>query len=74
MPFGAETGHHRFSELGYTQLGLLPTHIFRFESLKTLHSDPFDRLLISQALVEQAKIVTHDARMGLYGHDVVLSF
>ena len=39
---------------------------YNFEQLKTLltlpfhHSDPFDRLIISQAITEDLRIITHD--------------
>lgn len=39
---------------------------YNFEHLKTLltlpfhHSDPFDRLIISQAITDGFKIITHD--------------
>ena len=31
------------------------------------HSDPFDRLLIAQALIERLPVVTTDARFEAYG-------
>jgi PIN domain nuclease of toxin-antitoxin system len=39
------------------QLGQLPEH----------HRDPFDRMLVSQALVDGVPIVTCDAQIRLYG-------
>jgi PIN domain nuclease of toxin-antitoxin system len=35
-----------------------------------LHNDPFDRMLIAQALVERATIVSHDPQFEQY--DVVI--
>jgi PIN domain nuclease of toxin-antitoxin system len=36
-----------------------------------LHRDPFDRMLIAQALVEQCDVVTADRRFAQYGVTVV---
>ena len=52
------------------QLTLLPIaseHAWRIRLLPRLHGDPFDLLLISQALVEQMMLVTHDSAMAAYG-------
>jgi len=73
MPFSAAVGAFRFTEFGYTSLGLLPTHTFRFEGIPSLHGDPFDRLLLAQAVVERLTLVTHDAALARYG-ETVLTF
>lgn len=45
---------------------------YNFEHLKTLlilpfhHSDPFDRLIISQAITDGLSIITHDAAFNNY--------
>ena len=52
------------------QLTILPIaveHAWRIRRLPRLHGDPFDLLLISQALVEQMMLVTHDSAMTAYG-------
>lgn len=41
-------------------------HARAVESLPPLHRDPFDRLLIAQAQVEGAVLVTHDPRIRAY--------
>lgn len=53
---------HRFDELAITiahasAAGALPPH----------HSDPFDRMLVAQALAEDLTVVTRDPRFALYG-------
>jgi PIN domain nuclease of toxin-antitoxin system len=72
MPFGTAVGAFRFSEFGYETLGLLPTHAIRFEDLPVHHGDPFDRMLIAQALVEQLQLVTHDRNLSRYDDQVIL--
>lgn len=45
---------------------------YNFEHLKTLltlpfhHSDPFDRLIISQAITDDLRIITHDEAFNNY--------
>jgi PIN domain nuclease of toxin-antitoxin system len=56
------------------QLTILPIaveHAWRVRQLPRLHGDPFDLLLVSQALVEQMTLVTHDGVMATYGVPIV---
>ena len=49
---------------------LLPvelTHAVNIINLPPVHKDPFDRMLISQAMVEDMTIVTADRRFSDYG-------
>jgi PIN domain nuclease of toxin-antitoxin system len=41
------------------------------EALPRHHNDPFDRLLIAQALVEGVPIATGDRRFASYGTQIV---
>lgn len=57
-----------------TNLELLPidlSHAVRIEALPFHHHDPFDRLLIAQALAERLPIATRDRVFTKYGVDVV---
>lgn len=45
---------------------LLDTHIFLFAQLPELHKDPFDRLLIAQALTHELVLVTVDQQIAAY--------
>ena len=50
--------------------GLLPIsfkHLRRLETLPGLHRDPFDRMLVAQALTEGAPLVTNDRALLAYG-------
>lgn len=47
----------------------LPMSFKHFEQLLTLpfhHNDPFDRLLIAQAIAEDLTIISHDSRFSSY--------
>ena len=58
-------------EYEFTQVPLKPAHILEMKNLKRrantpIHKDPFDRLLICQAIVEKMQFVTHDNRIAEY--------
>jgi PIN domain nuclease of toxin-antitoxin system len=46
-------------------------HVLRLESLPNVHKDPFDRLLIAQAMHEGAAIVSADAVLAGYPVNVI---
>ena len=57
------------NEMENYSMQLLPIrydHILALESLPVHHSDPFDRLLIAQAITESLPILTHDAAFAAY--------
>lgn len=51
---------------GFTELPITFRHAERVRSLAPHHRDPFDRLLIAQAQVEQLMIVSRDPLFALY--------
>ncbi len=62
-----------FDELElYLEENGFPVLDYNFEHLKTLltlpyhHSDPFDRLIISQAITDELRIITHDSAFTNY--------
>ena len=46
---------------GFVMLPILPRHIEALSRLSCDHTDPFDRLLIAQALDERLTLLTRDA-------------
>ena len=53
-------------ERGLDELGLKPPHLTTLAALERHHRDPFDHMLIAQAIVEGATLVTDDSRIGDY--------
>lgn len=51
---------------GYTELTVRGDHALAVASLPHLHKDPFDRMLVAQAMVEGVELLTVDAQMGRY--------
>jgi PIN domain nuclease of toxin-antitoxin system len=53
-------------QLAATALALRPEHVSGVYGLPPLHKDPFDRVLIAQALVEDLRLVTTDGDIRRY--------
>ncbi len=52
---------------GFERLAVDFQHVEAVRALALHHSDPFDRLLVAQALVEDATLVTRDPAFAAYG-------
>ncbi len=53
-------------ENDYEELPVLGPHSVAVDSLAPIHRDPFDRLLIAQAIVERITLLTVDATISHY--------
>ena len=53
-------------ENGYAELPITSEHAIGIDALPTLHKDPFDRLLLSQALCEGVTLLTSDTQLAKY--------
>jgi PIN domain nuclease of toxin-antitoxin system len=51
---------------GIQWLSIIPKHCQRITKLPLLHNDPFDRLLIAQALCEEMTLLTADKNIARY--------
>jgi PIN domain nuclease of toxin-antitoxin system len=51
---------------GYVELPITSEHAVTIDALPALHKDPFDRLLLAQALVEGITLLTADAQLARY--------
>jgi PIN domain nuclease of toxin-antitoxin system len=56
----------------FTIMNATADHVWRVRDLPLLHTDPFDRLLVAQAMAEGLTLVTHDRRLAEYGGATVL--
>lgn len=54
-------------ESGYVELPVLGEHAVAVASLPGIHGDPFDRMLLAQAMVEQIELFTVDRQLARYG-------
>ena len=58
---------------GFNLLAVSGEHAARVAELPLLHKDPFDRILVAQALVEPMILLTNDGALQEYGSFVSLS-
>jgi PIN domain nuclease of toxin-antitoxin system len=61
----------RVLRFGFTVMPIHLQHVYVAGSLESIHKDPFDRLLIAQAMVERVPVVTSDAVFARYGVEVI---
>jgi PIN domain nuclease of toxin-antitoxin system len=56
-------------QLAATPLVLRPEHIAEVHALPPIHKNPFDRVLIAQAIVEDLELVTTDGILSQYASE-----
>lgn len=61
----------RIADAGVRTLGLSPAHGLAVSELPVHHRDPFDRLIIAQAMIEGLTVVTADVRFQEYGIELL---
>ena len=72
MPVPGSAALAWFRESGYRLLAISPEHAAAVESLPLLHADPFDRIIVAQALYEPLRLLTHDKQIACYSDTVLL--
>jgi len=60
----------RIADEGFAWLPISANHAWQVRELPLLHRDPFDRILVAQALIERLPIITGDSHFGQYGVQV----
>jgi PIN domain nuclease of toxin-antitoxin system len=71
MPISGEEALGYFKDAGFALLSISPTHVAAVEALPPLHADPFDRMLVAQALTTPLRLLTHDQRIVGYSDLVI---
>lgn len=66
FPVRVEALRQHLLDSGYQELAVTGHHAVGVASLPLIHKDPFDRLLLAQALVEDITLLTVDARLAQY--------
>lgn len=73
MPVSSDQAIHLFRDAGYEELPISATHAAAVETLPAIHTDPFDRLLVAQALSEPLHLITHDRNVASYNSNFMLA-
>ena len=71
MPISAMEALGYFREAGYELLDISAMHIVAVETLPKLHADPFDRILVAQALTTPLRLLTHDPAVARYSDSII---
>lgn len=72
MAVSAAEASRYFEDSGYGVLPIEEGHALAVESLKAIHADPFDRMIIAQALSEPMRLVTADKTVARYSDTIIL--
>lgn len=71
IPVSSQDAVRYFRESGYRFLAIEAEHAVAVEELAAHHQDPFDRILVAQALVEPMRLMTHDPLVALFSDTVM---
>jgi PIN domain nuclease of toxin-antitoxin system len=72
MPVSSRDALRYFRQAGYDLVSVEPQHAVVVEGLPPIHADPFDRLLVAQALTEPMRLMTHDAVIAQYDKSIIV--
>ena len=78
LEFTTEDFVNACEDAGFIQLPLLSKHLIAEESLNwggngAEHRDPFDRLLVSQAKIENYSLMTHDHMIPMFDEKGIIA-
>ncbi|MBW4047712.1 MAG: type II toxin-antitoxin system VapC family toxin [Proteobacteria bacterium] len=71
MPVSGHDALRYFRDSGYRLLPIEPEHATAIADLPPHHQDPFDRMLVAQALTEPMRLITHDAMVARYSDSII---
>jgi PIN domain nuclease of toxin-antitoxin system len=71
MPVSASDALGYFRAAGYDLLAVTTDHAAAVAALPSLHRDPFDRIIIAQALHEPLRLMTHDPMVKSYSETIL---
>jgi PIN domain nuclease of toxin-antitoxin system len=72
MPVSGPDALRYFRAASYELLAVMAEHAAAVAALPPLHRDPFDRIIVAQALHEPLRLVTHDAEVKAYSDSILL--
>jgi len=72
LSISGEQALSEFQAAGFSLLAISPAHAAAVDKLAAHHRDPFDRLLIAQAIHEPLRLLTGDRQLAAYSELVQL--
>jgi len=70
MPVSGSEAAGLLKKAGFVELPMTAAHASAIETLPPHHADPFDRMLVAQAMTEPLRLITHDRLLSQYGDSV----
>lgn len=71
MPINGAQALEYFEAAGFAMLPVSAAHASSVDGLPLHHADPFDRMIVAQALLEPLRLVTSDRQLRAYGDTVI---
>jgi PIN domain nuclease of toxin-antitoxin system len=72
VPFTGGAALKIFRQYDFEMMDIVPEHAEMVDELDLIHGDPFDRMLIAQAMHEGLTLLTHDKKLANYGDFVMV--
>lgn len=72
MPVDADEAIDLINDADFRWLPITHQHARAVADLPEAHGDPFDRLLVAQAIIEPMRLLTADRKLAAYGDHVIL--
>jgi PIN domain nuclease of toxin-antitoxin system len=72
LPIDSRTFERLLNEAGFKLVDIRVSHIQELNNLKDVHRDPFDRLMVAQAISEDINFLTTDRVLARY-HPCVIT-
>jgi PIN domain nuclease of toxin-antitoxin system len=72
MPVNAGTIRHHLDEKGCRELTVTSRHALATASLTSVNKDPFDRMLVAQAVTEGLILITTDSLLANYTSEIMV--
>jgi PIN domain nuclease of toxin-antitoxin system len=72
IPISGTEALKYFAAAGFQILAVAAEHAAAVDFLPDPHADPFDRLIVAQAITEPLRLLTHDKRVAEYSDSIIL--
>jgi PIN domain nuclease of toxin-antitoxin system len=72
IPMSGQDALEAFRGAGYQVIDITPAHVVALEQLPPLHRDPFDRILVAQAISTPLRLLTRDRTVAAYSDTIIL--
>lgn len=72
MPIPADAALEAFAVTGFAILPITGAHAVKAGNLPPHHADPFDRMLVAQAMIEGSVLITRDKLLATYHPGVIV--